>query len=135
MTGLHLVDKSALVRRFDSEETDALFTTLSFNAELATCEIVTMEMLFSARNLLDYEQLQAELGTFVWLATSNSAMQRALDVQHELARRGQHRLSIPDLMIAATAEEHGAVMLHYDKDYELIGNVTGQPMRWVTQRG
>ena len=62
-------------------------------------------------------------------------MDRAMDVQQLLARRGQHRLPLPDLMIAATAEMHDATVLHYDHDYDLIAAVTGQPTRWVVPRG
>jgi len=47
-----------------------------------------------------------------------------------LADRGQHRApSVPDLMIAATAESAGLVVLHDDKDFELIAEITGQPMQ------
>jgi len=44
-----------------------------------------------------------------------------------LADRGQHRApSIPDLIIAATAELTGLTILHLDKDFEVIARVTGQ---------
>jgi predicted nucleic acid-binding protein len=53
---------------------------------------------------------------------------RALEVQCVLADRGQRRApSIPDLLIAATAELCGLTVLHIDKDFELIADVTGQP--------
>lgn len=52
---------------------------------------------------------------------------RALEVQGVLAKRGQHRApSVPDLLIAAAAEMSGLVVLHVDKDFELIAEVTGQ---------
>ncbi|MBB3097299.1 hypothetical protein FHR83_004974 [Actinoplanes campanulatus] len=54
---------------------------------------------------------------------------RALEVQMILADRGQHRApSIPDLLIAATAEKAGLTVLAVDKDFELIATVTGQPV-------
>jgi predicted nucleic acid-binding protein len=37
--------------------------------------------------------------------------------------------SIPDLLIAATAELSGRTVLHLDKDFELIADVTGQPVQ------
>lgn len=53
---------------------------------------------------------------------------RALEVQLLLADVGKHRgRSIPDLLIAATAELVGLSVLHVDKDFELISEVTGQP--------
>ena len=54
---------------------------------------------------------------------------RAVAVQAALADRGQHRApSIPDLLIAATAELAQLIVLHVDQDYELIADITGQPV-------
>jgi predicted nucleic acid-binding protein len=54
---------------------------------------------------------------------------RAVEVQAVLADRGQHRApSIPDLVIAAAAELSGLTVLHLDKDFDLIADVTGQPV-------
>ena len=54
---------------------------------------------------------------------------RAVQVQAALADRGQHRAaSIPDLIVAATAELARLTVLHVDKDFELIADVTGQPV-------
>ncbi len=52
---------------------------------------------------------------------------RAVEVLLQLADRGLHRApSIPDLIIAATAELAGLTVLHLDKDFELIAEITGQ---------
>lgn len=54
---------------------------------------------------------------------------RAFEVQMLLADRGQHRApSIPDLLIAATAEKSGLTVLALDKDFDLIAEITGQPV-------
>lgn len=54
---------------------------------------------------------------------------RAFEVQMLLADRGQHRApSIPDLLIAATAEKLGCTVLAVDKDFHLIAEITGQPV-------
>jgi len=54
---------------------------------------------------------------------------RAVAVQLALADLGQHRApSIPDLLIAATAESVGLTVLHLDKDFEIIAEITGQPV-------
>jgi len=54
---------------------------------------------------------------------------RALEVQMRLADRGHHRApSGPDLIVAATAELAGLTVLHVDKDFELIADVTGQDL-------
>ena len=54
---------------------------------------------------------------------------RAVEILTLLADRGQHRApSIPDLIVAATAELAGLTVLHLDKDFDLIAEITGQPM-------
>lgn len=54
---------------------------------------------------------------------------RAVEVQARLADRGHHRApSVPDLLIAATAELAGLVVLHQDKDFELVAGITDQPL-------
>ena len=60
---------------------------------------------------------------------------RAREVQAELVDRGQHRSAgLADLLIAATAEM-GAHVLHYDADFDLIAEITGQPCEWIVPRG
>ena len=57
---------------------------------------------------------------------------RAVQVQGQLAERGQHRApSIPDLLISAAAELTGRTVLHLDKDFELIADLTGQPLERI----
>jgi predicted nucleic acid-binding protein len=54
---------------------------------------------------------------------------RAFQVQMLLADRGQHRApSIPDLLIAATAEKAALTVFAVDKDFDLIAAITGQPV-------
>lgn len=58
-----------------------------------------------------------------------AAEDRAVAVQMLLADRGQHRApAIPDLLVAATAELAGLTVLALDKDFDLIAQVTGQPV-------
>ncbi len=52
-------------------------------------------------------------------------------MQRLLAQRSQRGREIPDLLVAAAAEELDAVVLHYDADFDLIAAVTGQPCRWA----
>lgn len=56
-----------------------------------------------------------------------------VEVQGLLAQRGHHRAAkVPDLMIAAVAELAGYTVLHLDRDFELIAEVTGQPVERLT---
>ena len=61
-----------------------------------------------------------------------------LEIQHQLAWRGglHHRsVKIPDLLIAASAEAGGAILWHYDADFDRIAEITGQPAEWIAPRG
>lgn len=131
----YLGDKSAHQQRYRSPEAAAVLDKSMANGALAVCEVVALELLYSARNGRDYKEIRGALDALTWLPTSNAALRRAIDVQDVLAQRGQHRRPLPDLVIAATAEEHGAVVLHYGNDFELIANVTGQPVQWIVPRG
>jgi predicted nucleic acid-binding protein len=64
-------------------------------------------------------------------------MDRALEVQRLLAADSGNgrRRPIPDLIIAATAELHGAEVLHVDSGYDMIARVTDQPMRRLFDPG
>lgn len=132
---LFLVDKSAFEQQRHSAAADQVLRALAAEGQLAVCEIVAMELLYSTRGPADYEARLAGLGSMVWLPVNAEVTRTAVDIQRRLATKGQHRRPIPDLLIAATALEHEAVVLHYDKDFDLIASVTGQPARWIIPRG
>jgi predicted nucleic acid-binding protein len=79
--------------------------------------------------------LRLDLLSLPYLHMSPAAEQELVDVMAALALRGQHRMPIPELMLAAIARAHAAVVLHYDSDYEQIAEVTGQPHEWILPRG
>lgn len=65
-----------------------------------------------------------------------ATLHRAVEVQDQLAARSQHRgAKIADLLIAAAAEAAQLVVLHYDHDFDVIANVTGQPVEWIVEAG
>lgn len=135
VTPLYLVDKSALEQRRHSEDARRVLERLLEENALASCHLIALEVLYSARNLAEYDELAAALESVAWIPVTEAVMDRTLDVQHRLAERGQHRTPLPDLIIAATAELNDAVLLHYDSDFDLIAEVTGQPARWIAPRG
>ncbi|MEM9036125.1 MAG: PIN domain nuclease [Actinomycetota bacterium] len=135
MTPLYLADKSALEQRRHSNEARDLLALLLSQGALASTHVVALEVLYSARNSRDYETLRSGIDALPWLPCDQEVMDRAMEVQRFLAERGHHRLPIPDLVIAATAETFGATVLHYEHDYDVISEVTGQPTRWIVPRG
>lgn len=71
-----------------------------------------------------------------WVPMPDQVWARALNIQEMLVAQGTHRgVGIPDLLVAATAQSHGLVVLHYDHNYELIAQVTGQETEWIVPRG
>ena len=94
---------------------------------MATCAVIKLEVLYSARNLADYQVTQARLDSLADVPITPQVMNRALAVQYRPARTGHHRLAIADLIIAAAAESADLAVLHYDADFERIAAVTGQP--------
>ncbi|MGE3662187.1 MAG: PIN domain-containing protein, partial [Pseudonocardia sp.] len=103
---------------------------------IRTCDIVVLELLRSARNSRVFGR-QAELRAALdHCPLGASEVARARGVQVALAARGQHR-GVPssDLLIAASAEAGGVPVPHYDHDYDLIAEATGQPVRWVSPAG
>lgn len=90
-----------------------------------------LEVGYSARSAGDLSTLihQPPLSLMPVEYLTPDTEDRAVEVLELLAERGQHHApSIPDLLIAATAELAGLSVLHFDKDFELIAAVTGQPM-------
>lgn len=94
------------------------------------------EVLHSARSSADYEATREQLQGLERVPVDDAAFHRALEVQVQLARRGEHRgASLPDLLLAAAAERAMLTVLHYDSDFDRIRSVTGQPAEWVVPRG
>lgn len=111
---LLLVDKSAYVR-------GAL--TVGDDDELCLCAMTRLELLFSARNAADSTQLERDLAEFRDLRMDAETFAIALGAQRELAQQGRHRVSLPDLLIAACAQQHAAGVLHVDRHFETLADV------------
>lgn len=132
----YLADKSALVH-MRRPQIAARLTPLIMNGEVATCGIVELEVLYSARSESDLVATRAERSAaFARVPMSEADFVRAEDVLERLAKRGHHRaVSLPHLLIAAVAERSGLTVLHYDADFDMIAGVTDQPVEWVAPKG
>jgi len=98
--------------------------------EICLCAIVRLEMLYSARSASDYERIENDLDAFRDLRIDAETIATAVGAQRELGRRGRHRLPIPDLLIAACAQQHQAAVLHMDRHYEVLAEVLAfEPIR------
>jgi predicted nucleic acid-binding protein len=135
MNARYLVDKSALAR-MALEPVKKRLAPIIEAGEAATCAVVDLEVLYSARNHEEHEKIrQRRALAYESVPVTEGTFQRAIEIQSELAKIGRHRVPIPDLIIAAAAEAAGLVILHYDGDFEIIAKVTQQPVEWVVERG
>jgi len=134
LSASYLADKSALAR-FPVPAVAARLRPLLEGGELATCAIVDLEVLYSSRNLRDYEEILDERRSLDAAPITTDVMETAIDLQHELARRGRHRVAIPDLIVSAAALRAGLVVLHYDADFDRIAEAGGAPHEWVVPHG
>ncbi len=135
MKARYLIDKSALARMTLKPVKERLAPLIEAG-EAATCAVIDLEVLFSARNFLEHQKIRRRRAlAYESVPVTVETFERAIEIQGELAKTGRHRVPIPDLIIAAAAEAAGLVILHYDSDYEIIAEVSKQPVEWVVKRG
>ncbi len=123
-----LIDKSALTRL--AAASDEWLTRIQ-RGLVRISAVTLLEIGFSTRNGADHRATLGEppVSSMPIQHLAPSIESRALELQMLLADRGQHRaLSIPDLLVAATAELARLTVLHVDKDFGLIAAITNQPI-------
>ena len=130
---LYLPDTSAWNRSTRLVDT---WAELIQTGRIASCPPVVLELLYSTRTRTEYGELAAELGGLPQLELDRTACEEAAATQAKLAETSQHRGPTPvDLLVAAIARVNDTVLLHYDRHFDAIQRVTGQPMEWVARRG
>ncbi|MHB1988564.1 MAG: PIN domain-containing protein [Acidimicrobiales bacterium] len=129
-----LLDTS-VVKRLQYLEVRSVIEPLAAAGELGRPSICDLEVGYSARNEQEWDQLIGALDAFQAVDITAAHLRRALQVQRLLGARSQRGRKIPDLLVAAAAEELEAIVLHYDADFDLIGSVTGQRCQWVVPPG
>jgi predicted nucleic acid-binding protein len=111
---LLLLDKSAYVRGGIEPAPDD---------ELCLCAVTRLELLYSARSKRDFQRLEEDFAEFRDLRMDAETFAVALGAQRDLALKGQHRVPIPDLLIASCAHQHGADVVHVDRHYDALARV------------
>ncbi len=125
-----LIDKSALVRLATSPDADEWAQRIQRGLVRITT-VTRLEVGYSARSGKELRAglRQPPLSAMPIEYLTPAIEDRAVEVLSLLADRGQHRApSIPDLIIAATAELSGGTVLHLDKDFDVIAEITGQSL-------
>jgi predicted nucleic acid-binding protein len=108
------------------------------DGEIAVCTPFLLEAGWSTRNADHHDRLTADLLLLPRLRIDSAVEDAALAAQRALARRGHHRSASPsDLLIAACAHLNDAGVLHYDRDYDLLVELTELTFdsQWLSPAG
>ncbi len=130
----HLADTSVLTR-IAKPPVRAVVAPLLLVAALARTSISDLEIGYSARNGAEWDRLAGALNALPLIDVDEHHFRRARQVQRLLADQGLKGRKVPDLLVAAAAEQRGLTVLHYDADFDHIADVTGQPTQWVVPPG
>ena len=137
---MFLADTSAWIwsRRAAYPELRTWFDEQLLEGDIATCDLVRLELLYGTRNGRKHDQRRVELDALASCPIGPTEWARAVEAQGQLAhpRPSRHRaVKIPNLRVAAAVETAAAELFCYGVDFELIQEETGQPMRWLASPG
>lgn len=135
---MELADTSAWTIRHRERGILDQFNEAVRRGDVATCDMVQLELLRGARDPQEVQARRDELDALARVPIGDRVWRRAIDLLELLAESGplHHRQpSLPDLLIAAAAERAELPVLHYDRHFELIASVTGQPVRAIAPLG
>jgi predicted nucleic acid-binding protein len=114
-----------------------LWATALRGRQIATCSIVTLELLYSARDAQEFTTIEAEQALLRDVPVAASAQRAAIGALRDLASDGpgQHRVPLADALIAAAAQEAGVDVLHYDRHYERLAQTLHFTSVWIAPPG
>ncbi|MDQ6745815.1 MAG: PIN domain-containing protein [Actinomycetota bacterium] len=98
---------------------------------LLTCLVVRFELLYSARNVDEFDDINANLADLRDVPITVSVQRAALGSMRELAQEAQHRVKLSDLLVAAAAQEASVGVLHCDADFDLLATTLSFDSRWL----
>jgi predicted nucleic acid-binding protein len=128
-------DTSALARITQPPVADRLGPLIE-SGLVACCTPTDLEAGFSSTSPSSHRAMRELRAAWPFVQMDQPVFDRAVEVQDALAERSQQRgAKIADLLIAAAAEAAGLVVLHYDHDFDLIADVTGQSTEWIVPAG
>jgi len=131
----YLGDTSALARLRKPEIGDRLGPLLEAGL-VARCTPTDLEAGFSSPDPVSHQTMREHREAWPFVVMDQSILDRAVAVQDALATLSlQRSAKIADLLIAAAAEAAELVVLHYDRDFDVIADVTGQPTEWIVEAG
>lgn len=135
--GPWVADTSAWARAGEPEVAD-LWIAAARQGELVACPVVTLELLFDARDASRVEEVAAGLMSLRQAPITRSVTDAGILAVRELAAAGSagsHRVRVPDALIAAAASEVGFGVLHYDHHFDRLSEVLGFHSQWIAPAG
>jgi len=100
-------------------------------SRLAVSPIVALEIVYTARNQADFEELETQLDALRQAPLTPAIIREAKRALHDLSATANHRIPFQDAVIAATAAQKNMTVLHYDGHYDLLSGVLGFESRWA----
>jgi predicted nucleic acid-binding protein len=96
-----------------------------------------LEILLTARDSTTFDALAEELSACRTAPLTSSVIRAAEEAMRALTHRsaGAHRLPIVDYLLAAAAQESGAAVLHYDRDYDTLAEIMEFESIWLAPAG
>ncbi|CAN5210462.1 hypothetical protein BH20ACT16_BH20ACT16_03930 [soil metagenome] len=135
--GPWVADTSAWARAA-APEVAASWTAAARAGELVACPVVTLELLFDARDNAAAQSIATALAALRQAPVTRAVTDAAIGAVRELATRGSagaHRVRVPDALIAAAAAERGYGVLHYDHHFDRLATVLNFTSQWVAVPG
>ncbi len=131
-----LIDTSAWARAGHPRVRER-WTAALRSGQLRLAPTIRLEILLSARGGAEFDSLAEALSALRATQLTGTILHAAEDAMRQLAQRshGTHRLPIVDYLLAATAEQIGAAVLHYDRDYDTLTEVMEFESIWLAPPG
>lgn len=129
--GQFIADTSAHHRAGDDARVRDGWIAAYEQGVLLTCLVVRFELLYSARNADEFAEIERNLADLRDIPITVSVQRAAIAAMRELAVRGEHRVKLSDLLIAAAAQEAGVGVLHCDGDFDLLATALAFESRWL----
>jgi len=135
--GPWLVDTSAWARAAEPVVSES-WKAAANTGDLIGHPVVTLELLFDARDRLHVERVAEALASMRQAPFTLSVANAAIWAMRELATAGApgaHRVRVPDALIAAAAADRGFGVLHYDSHFDRLAQVLAFRSQWIAPAG
>jgi predicted nucleic acid-binding protein len=134
--GVFIADKSAWQRADHSGVAEEWHRAM-VAGQIAICPIVKLELLYSTRDSDGFDELETLLAALWDVPLTRSVTDAGIEAMRALAhrRRLYHRVKLPDILIAAAAQDVAIGVLHYDHDYDRLAEVLNFESRWLAPPG